>query len=164
MEVSVYGTKNKKLITELTDAAEFFARCLMHGRMVDNLELDIEIENKLEVQGCCVNEDGTTRSRFFTVQLRKDNIDEMIQTLAHEMVHVKQHAKNEHVKRFATAKGGLKIESYWMGKLWRPSNGEVDFYDAPWEVEAYGREVGLMHRWVKYKEKRQKSLKKTVSY
>lgn len=160
MEISVYGTKNKKLISELSDAAEFFARCLMHGRMVDNLELDIEVENKLEVQGCCVNEDGTTRSRFFTVQLRKDNIDEMIQTLAHEMIHVKQHAKNEHVKRFATAKGGLKIESYWMGKLWRPSNGEVDFYDAPWEVEAYGREVGLMHRWVKYKEKRQKSLKK----
>jgi hypothetical protein len=157
MEISVYGTKNKKLISELSDAAEFFARCLMHGRMVDNLELDIEVENKLEVQGCCVNEDGTTRSRFFTVQLRKDNINEMIQTLAHEMVHVKQHAKNEHVKKHVTARGGLKIESYWMGKLWRPSNGEVDFYDAPWEVEAYGREVGLMHRWINYKEK---SLKK----
>lgn len=153
MEINVYGTKNKKLISELSEAAEFFARCLMHGRMVDNLELDIEVENKLEVQGCCVNEDGTTRSRFFTVQLRKDNTDEMIQTLAHEMVHVKQHAKNEHVKKHVTARGGLKIESYWKGKLWRPSNGEVDFYDAPWEVEAYGREVGLMHRWINYKEK-----------
>lgn len=153
MEISVYGTKNKKLISELADAAEFFARCLMHGKMVDNLELDIEVENKLDVQGLCVNEDGHKRSRFFTVQLRKDNIDEMIQTLAHEMVHVKQHAKNEHVKVHATARGGLKIESYWMGKLWRPKAAECDCYDAPWEVEAYGREVGLMHRWIRHKEK-----------
>lgn len=151
MEVNVYGTKNKKLIRQLSEAADFFARYLMHGRMVDNLELDIEIEKNLEVQGLCINEDGTTRSRFFTVQLRKDGIEEMIQTLAHEMVHVKQHAKNEHVKKHVTARGGLKIESYWMGKLWRPSNGEVDFYDAPWEVEAYGREVGLMHRWINCK-------------
>jgi hypothetical protein len=155
VEIGVYGTKNKKLIAQLSEAAEFFARCLMHGRMVDNLELDIEIEKKLDVQGLCVNEDENSRSRFFTVQLRKDDLDEMIQTLAHEMIHVKQYAKNEHFKKHLTTKGGLKIESYWMGKHWKPTKGEVDYYDSPWEIEAYGREVGLMHRWIKYKEKNQ---------
>lgn len=154
MEINIYGTASKKTKAELTEAAEFFARCLMHSRMVDNLELDIEIESNLDVQGCCVNEDDNRRSRFFTVQLRKDNLDEMVQTLAHEMVHVKQHAKNEHVKKHLTTKGGLKIESYWMGKLWKPCKDEADYYDAPWEVEAYGREVGLMHRWIRHKEKR----------
>jgi hypothetical protein len=153
VEINVYGTKNRKLIKQLSEAAEFFARCLMHGRMVDNLELDIEIESKLDVQGLCVNEDDNRRSRFFTVQLRKQDTDDMIQTLAHELIHVKQHAKNEHVKKHLITKGGLKIESYWKGKVWRPGRGEVDYYDAPWEIEAYGREVGLMHRWIKHTEK-----------
>jgi hypothetical protein len=153
MEISIYGAIGKKSKAELVEAADFFARCLMHGRMVDNLEIDIEIEKNLDVQGCCINEDDNSRSRFFTVQLRKDNLDEMVQTLAHEMIHVKQYAKNEHVKKHLTTKGGLKIQSYWMGKLWKPIKDEVDYYDAPWEIEAYGREVGLMHRWIKHKEK-----------
>ena len=154
MEINVYGTKSKRLINKLTEATEFFAYQLMHNRMADNLEVDIELDPNLDVQGCCINEDDTKRSRFFTIQLRSDNsVDELIQTLAHEMVHVKQYAKNEHVKRFATAKGGLRLESIWMGKPWRPKKHENGYYDSPWEIEAYGREVGLMAHWVAYKEK-----------
>lgn len=154
MDISVYGIKNKKVINELCDAAEFFACCLMDRRLARNIELDIEVETKLEVQGTTINEDGTRKSRFFTVQLKKQSLDEMIQTLAHEMVHVKQHAKNELMKDYATAKGGCKIENVWMGRAWRPRTGETIYYDAPWEVEAYGREVGLMSRWLKHKEKK----------
>ncbi len=153
MEINVYGTTSKRLKATLVEAAEFFARQLMHSRMVDNIELDIELDPKLDCQGVCVNEDDHRRSRYFTIQLRNSKEDtsfDIIQTLAHEMVHVKQHAKNEHVKRFATTRGGLRIESLWMGKPWRPKKGESGYYDSPWEVEAYGREVGLMARWNKY--------------
>ncbi len=154
MEISVFGTKNKKLIAELCEASEFFARCLMHQRMVDNLELDIELDPKLDVQGTAINEDGTRRSRYFTIQLRnKRGDDDLIQTLAHEMVHVKQHAKNELVKDYGTARGGYKLESVWLGKVWRPKQGEDSYFDSPWEVEAYGREVGLMNRWIKHQSK-----------
>jgi hypothetical protein len=152
MDISVFGTKNKKLIAELCEASEFFAHCLMDRRMVNNLELDIELDSKLDVQGTAINEDGTRRSRYFTIQLRNGRGDDLIQTLAHEMVHVKQHAKNELVKDYGTARGGYKLESVWMGKVWRPKSGEDLYFDSPWEVEAYGREVGLMHRWIKHKE------------
>lgn len=151
MEINVYGTKSKRLINELSEAAEFFACCLMDRRLVRNLELDIEVENKLEVQGTTINEDGTKRSRFFTVQLKKQHVSDMIQTLAHEIVHVKQHAKNELMKDYATARGGYKLDNVWMGKSWRPKRGETVCFDAPWEVEAYGREVGLYRRWIEYK-------------
>ncbi len=153
MDITVFGSKNKKLIAELCEASEFFARCLMDKRMVDNIELDIELDSKLDVQGAAINEDGTRRSRYFTIQLRNGRGDDLIQTLAHEMVHVKQHAKNELVKDYGTARGGYRLESVWMGKVWRPKAGEDCYFDSPWEVEAYGREVGLMHRWVKHKEK-----------
>lgn len=155
MEINVYNTKKTRLKAVITEAAEFFAYQLMHSRMVDNLELDIEFYTKLDCQGLCINEDDTKRSRFFTIQLRNSKEDtecDIIQTLAHEMVHVKQYAKNEHVKRFATTKNGIKIESVWLGKSWRRKQNENEWYDAPWEVEAYGREVGLMARWNKYQE------------
>lgn len=154
MEINVYNTNRKRLKAKIIEAAEFFAYELMHNRMADNLELDIEFDTKLECQGVCINEDDTRRSRFFTIQLRNSKEDteyEIIQTLAHEMVHVKQYAKNEHVKKFATAKG-FKLDNVWMGKKWTPKKGENAYYDSPWEIEAFGREVGLMARWIKYQE------------
>lgn len=154
MEINVY-TNKKRMESKITEAAEFFARQLMHSRMVDNIELDIEIHSNLDCQGECINEDDTKRSRFFTIQLRNSSIDtehDIIQTLAHEMVHLKQYAKNEHTKSFSTAKGGIRIENVWMGKPWRPKQNENIYYDSPWEIEAYGREVGLMARWNKYLE------------
>jgi hypothetical protein len=76
----------------------------------------------------------------------------MIKILGHEMVHVKQHSKNElqngHV---VAARGGLKIYSKWMGEIWKPKGKEDAYFDAPWEIEAYGREVGLYAKWVQYK-------------
>jgi hypothetical protein len=64
------------------------------------------------------------------------------------MVHVKQHAKNELATGHAVAaRGGLKIYSKWMGQIWKPKGKEDAYFDAPWEIEAYGREVGLYHKW-----------------
>jgi len=72
----------------------------------------------------------------------------MIKVLGHEMVHVKQHAKNELATGHAVAaRGGLKIYSKWMGQIWKPKGKEDAYFDAPWEIEAYGREVGLYHKW-----------------
>jgi hypothetical protein len=76
----------------------------------------------------------------------------MIKTLGHEMVHVKQHAKNElRTGHVVAARGGLKIYSKWMGEIWKPKGKEDHYFDAPWEIEAYGREVGLFAKWVQYK-------------
>jgi hypothetical protein len=33
----------------------------------------------------------------------------------------------------------------WHGK--RIDRKNMDYYDLPWEIEAYGREVGLFVRW-----------------
>jgi hypothetical protein len=79
----------------------------------------------------------------------------MIKVLAHEMVHVKQYAKNELGKDLALARGGkgLRIVTRWQGKYWTPNTKEDEYWDAPWEIEAYGREVGLHHKWVAFSSK-----------
>ena len=154
MQITVTGMGSKrKQKDQLIEAAQFFAEQLMDPRMVRNLSIDLEVRNNMRVDGECVDEDGIRNPRWFTIGLKyQEDVEEMIKILGHEMVHVKQHAKNElqngHV---VAARGGLQIYSRWMGKIWKPKGKEDAYFDAPWEIEAYGREVGLYHKWVQYK-------------
>lgn len=144
------GPRNTKILEE---AAEFFAAQLLHPRTAKCIELDLEIVDKLDVQGECISEDDCKNPRFFTIRLRKQKLDEMIKTLGHEMVHVKQYAKNELSKQMRMTRRGLGIGSKWHGEWWDPKGKEDDYWDSPWEIEAYGREVGLHHKWVAHKGK-----------
>lgn len=150
MQITITGMVGKRKEKELLkEAAEFFAAQLMDPRMVRNLTLDIEVRKNFDVDGECVNEDGVRNPRWFTIGLKNQDIKEMIKTLGHEMVHVKQHAKNELQSGIVVpARGGFKMHSRWMGQIWKPSAREDAYYDSPWEIEAYGREVGLLAKWL----------------
>ena len=149
MQINVIGMVGKRAEkAKLIKAAEFFAAKLMDPRMVRNLVIDLEIRNNLDVMGECVDEEGIRNPRFFTIALKRQEIDEMIKTLAHEMVHVKQHAKNELQSGImVAARGGLKMHSKWKGEIWKPGRRQDAYYDSPWEIEAYGMEVGLFAKW-----------------
>ena len=135
----------------LVEATEFFGEVLLGKRMAKGITIDLEIRKKTDFKGECVNEDDTRRSRWFTITLRDEDINKMVATLAHEMVHVKQYVRNELGKKHVIIHDDrLEIQSMWMGELWKPRPGEDPFYDSPWEIEAYGREVGLTHRFVKH--------------
>lgn len=152
MHVTVKGI-DKTISGLLVEASKFFADLLMDPRMVRNLNIEIEV-CKLDVDGECIDEEGTRNPRWFTINLKKQKLEDMIRTLAHEMVHVKQHAKNELQSGFVTAtRGGLKISSKWKGKIWKPKRKEDPYYDSPWELEAFGKEVGLFQRYVAYRDK-----------
>lgn len=135
---------------ELTEACDLYANLLMDPRIVRNLYIDISVVKKHDMMGECISDDDNRSPRFFSIILREGpGDDDIIKTLAHEMVHVKQYAKRELVSGvFVAAKGGLKITSKWMGEIWKPKAKEDNYYDSPWEIEAYGREVGLYKRWV----------------
>ena len=150
MKITITGMSGKrKQMEELDRAARFFARQLMDPRMVRNLEIDLEVWKGLDVEGECVDEDGTKNPRYFTIGLKRQSMEEMIKTLGHEMVHVKQHAKNElQGGVMIAARGKMKMTSRWMGKVWKPNGKEDHYFDAPWEIEAYGREVGLYQKWL----------------
>lgn len=149
MEINVTGTRGK-LANQLKEAAEFYADLLMDPRMVRNLTLDIEVESELDgVYGECVSEDDCKNPRYFTIRLQRKSEEDIFKTLAHEMVHVKQYAKNELGKEFAMSKGGkgLRIATRWNGEFWNPKRKEHAYFDSPWEQQAYGMEVGLFYKW-----------------
>lgn len=149
MIISVEGTGPRNS-DKLEEAARFFAAQLLHPRTVAKLEIDIEVERSLDVTGTCNSEDEHKSPRYFTVRLRRQRIEEMIRVLAHEMVHVKQYAKNElstDVRSIRGHGGGTTITSMWHGVWWKPKSKEDGYWDAPWELEAYGKENGLFYKW-----------------
>ena len=146
MIISIDGTGPRNA-DKLEEAARFFADQLLHARTVQKLEIDLEVVRSLDVTGECISEDEHKNPRYFTIRLKQQPIEEMIRTLGHEMVHVKQYAKNELSKQLRLARGGIRIGSKWHGEFWDPKSKEDGYWDAPWEIEAYGREVGLYHKW-----------------
>ena len=154
MDITITGTKNRYLNAIIREAAEFYADILIDPRMSANIILDIDLHKKMDVQGDCVNEDGTKNPRWFTINLRNCKEDDIIETLAHEMVHVKQYAKNELGYRSVATKGkGRTFATHWMGEEWKPRGKEDPYFDSPWEVEAFGRGVGLYDRFLRRNEK-----------
>jgi hypothetical protein len=132
------------------DAVSFVCKKFM-PRM--NLEIMIKgIEDLLDKDGTygdCIWQDDNYRPREFLIRI--DNtlpIRTFLETLMHELTHVKQYAKGE--------LGWLSREDIttWQGQ--RVSR-KISYYDYPWEIEARGREYGLTEeflnthsKWEKY--------------
>lgn len=73
--------------------------------------------------------------REFEIEIDKNMpLRKLLETVAHEMVHVKQYARRE-----------LTGDYTWQGKTYSPK--KCSYWDQPWEIEAHGREVGLFIRW-----------------
>ena len=74
---------------------------------------------------------------LMTLDSRLD-IEQLMITLAHEMVHVKQYAKGQ-----LKVKYNRKCEPrfIWMGRKYNK-----DYYDMPWEIEAFSRERILANK------------------
>lgn len=66
------------------------------------------------------------------------NMRRIVQTLAHEMVHVKQFAKGEMYDHINSDTIRWKRNTYNIK--------EINYWDYPWEIDAYGREMGLYVR------------------
>lgn len=61
---------------------------------------------------------------------------QMLCTLAHEMVHVKQYVRGQY--RATPSRNG-KLKKLWLGKSY-----SVQYHKRPWEIEAFGRECELV--------------------
>lgn len=156
MDVTVFGTTNKKLTFFLEEAAGFYAYYLMKPRTVNRLKIDIELTpyRKMEEQGAVLNED--THLRYpsnFVIELRRPGSDDpdIFKVLAHEMVHVKQYAKNELATNWKKCSdtGTLRPQYMWRNAEWQ-TNRQV-YIDLPWEAEAYRLENEMYSAWLVHK-------------
>ena len=143
MNVSVRNAKDRTLVYLLKLAAESFAKNLMSPQLSKNLSIKIIIRENLDAGGFCDYEiTGDSNPREFNIEiLRTRKKINMFKVLAHEMVHVKQHAKGE-------AKDKIKKDKYitlWFGEKY---DDDTSYWDQPWEIEAYGLENSLVAKFL----------------
>jgi len=144
MIVQIEGSTETKR-KHVEQAAHFFESVLFKRKLpslVVNIELIHRLKYKEDTEGDCIWEDRRTKAREFTIRLDSSNpLASLIETLGHEMVHVKQYALGE-LK-------DTSLESViWLGEDYNCN--DIHYYDWPWEIEAAGRETGL---YVRYMEK-----------
>ena len=122
------GSKSQKNHVEKMVA--FCAKKLMPKM---NLDITVNLCKPTGAMGYCLEADD---KRTFELEIDKSqSLRALLETVAHEMVHVKQYARRELNPN----------KEVWMGKTYNPK--DVNYWDLPWEIEAHGREVGLFVRY-----------------
>jgi hypothetical protein len=140
------GSKYKREITG--ELSQFVAYKLM-PRMALKLSVEFCFVTNLfkreGVFGDCGYYEGDRVPRDFVIRLDA-GIDEvnLLKTVAHEMVHVKQIARNE-LKELICSPYFRFHKDYY--------HKNTDYFDKPWEIEAHGREEGLVIRWLEKRNK-----------
>ena len=130
MTISIQsGTKSQKKYVR--SMVEFCSKILM-PRM-HTLDIAIKLTSPKGAMGYCLELDD---NRTFEIEIdRNMRLRRLLETVAHEMVHVKQYARREL----------NPTTEAWMGKTYNPK--KISYWDLPWEIEAHGREIGLFVRW-----------------
>ena len=136
---------NKAVRKLVEQAAWFYTENLMTKRLMGSLEITIKLDRTLvkkhDMEGSCIFETDDVRPKDFLIELDSTmNIRNILITLAHEMVHVKQWATDEMYEYVNSPKmvrfKGEKIHT-----------DDMNYWDYPWEIEAYGRQLGLFIRF-----------------
>ena len=152
---SGFDTKFKLAMFGMTEFA--LSNLIPSKRLRDNIEINIHLKHHSNEGEAMLNEETNRyRPRSFRVildhhRMRINEITgeertdmewfaEILKTLAHEIVHVKQYALGELKWRDA-------------GLLYKGVNHEamslMEYFELPYEIEAYGREKGLLYGFLK---------------
>ena len=111
------------------------------------LDISVDILRKLDggVFGYCW---PTGERNAFQIELKRkcSDLDEFLETIMHEMVHVKQYAKKELVEN----RQGTFWKSRNYTRVMERSSKSSDFQtynNLPWEIEAYELQDGLLEKF-----------------
>lgn len=155
---------SKPMQDTIVDAICYCVETLM-PKLADRIEIDVTVEQDFGYDAQAGVHDDETKKRPTRFEITIDaeclsDPDKVIETVCHEMVHIKQYATGE----LATVVENEVNVFYWKGKR-IPQYGNVSlatYYNYPWEVEAYGLEKALYFGWYE-SQKIMDTLKKLVA-
>lgn len=136
MRTLIEGTSKHLSQRETEDVLWFYAKKLMSPQLCKHLTIVLRFKNIKGLKGLCDTLEITKKPRDFEITIRPTmSRKNQLLTIAHEMVHVKQFARQEM---------GILLQGNavsWQGKLYEDT--DENYWAQPWEIEAYGREIGL---------------------
>jgi hypothetical protein len=155
MQIRIVGKPKNISLKECRAACHFFANLLMKQRLHQQIKLILKFVDSLQEtrlgkmfalssdEWAAIDylDDGSEPHREFEVVLI-DNMhsQKTLEVIAHEMTHLKQYAKGE-----LDYSNWVDLKK-WHGKL--VDFGKLSRWDYPWEIEAIGRETGLVSRFL----------------
>lgn len=150
------GTPNTKVLVR--SIAEFCTKRLLGGRLAKNVKIKFYLSDtcakRHQVLGSCLWDDNPINPRVFSIHIdTKQPMIGILKTVAHELTHMKQFARGE-LASTVSRDAHLK----WCGK--KVNLEKTHYYDLPWEIEAHGREEGLLNLWIESENIFKKDLKK----
>ena len=135
------GSKTQKKYAK--SIIDFCANKLMSKRLANSLIIKLHftpLYEKHKQMGNCIWEDDSYRPKEFFLEIDPGaRLRRVLESICHEMVHVKQFAKGE----MRDLAGADRVS--FLGQKYDLSADE--YFERPWEIEAHGRELGLFIRW-----------------
>ena len=147
MIVEITGSGKRKR-EKIVEAAYFYKERLMPRMktLVLNIRLSPTLFTRTGDLGDCVWEESYSRPREFTINLDSRDIDTAVETLAHEMVHVKQWARREMQDVYDD--DDTPSRTRWKSR--KIDTTKVHYHDWPWERQAWKLEPKLYNEWKEY--------------
>ena len=146
----MFKYRNTKLVSQedlnyLKSLGDFIMHKFFTENKIANMTVEIIFKENLykdsKQYGNCIWEDEHHRPEEFTIEIEpKQKRQLLLNTLAHELVHVKQWAKGEYYQ-LQRERNVFKFNGQ------RVDVAKVDYWDHPWEIEAHGRAIGLVVQW-----------------
>ena len=139
MNVKIRNCPDKYFKPYVERAALFYAKELIpNTRIRNNCTTTIRFDGRMRNYGSCGAEDYNTKKepREFLIEIHPGlGARTILGVLAHEMVHVKQYLTGETDEELGS----------WKGK--KVNYERTDYWDQPWEIDAHGREGGLLTKF-----------------
>jgi hypothetical protein len=115
----------------------------------DDVSNNVDVKDLKKYRAWCTYDYVLDGKKYFSVVLNAKQINKnskkphirmkkMLIDLGHELVHIKQYLNNE---IFDYKSGDVRYKGSYFDSSYQ--DNEELYYDSPWEVEAYGRELGL---------------------
>jgi len=135
-----HGHPDERFNEYVQRASQFYAEQLFTKQLLRHLVITLKFNKHLDAFGYSSIEKRNTKgaAREFLIELHPYISGvEILKTLAHEFVHIKQYVE-----------GDLNdSQTEWKGEA--IDSDAVDYYSLPWEIEAFGLEVGLFTNFAK---------------
>ena len=136
----------------LMHATQFYAKAILGTRLANKCKVNIKVR-KTTLDGstlgeCRMQVTGSKRQRKFEIVLNdKRDLHAKLQTLAHEMIHVKQKAKDE--LRYSWDSKNCLIMIRWKENA-PVKHNEIPYRERPWEIEAKQNERIYYKKYLDY--------------
>jgi hypothetical protein len=140
--VHKFSKMQKRAIYEVTD----FALTRLCPRLNDKFDIvykgykDLLLKENIEGDVDFFDYGESKNPRDFIIRLDTSlDIRKFVEAIMHELVHVKQYARGE-LKPINGGMNKWNKQKYDLDK--------IDYWETPWEIEAYGRTPGLLYNFL----------------